>query len=149
MPTTRRYSKPEKAKAVGIALMSGAEVASQVTGIPERTINWWKSLPEWEELRRQTPDIVAEQMWAAVQLGVEEVARGLRGDAPLRDKATALGILYDKHALLTGGATARSENRDITGTLSDSELRDAVREAERLVGGTRDAPTPADTPEGD
>lgn len=131
----RRYSEAEKAEAVAAATMHGAEAASEQLGIPRTTIIYWLDKPEFVALRQKTRDEVAERMWAAIQVGVDEIAKGLRDpDAPLRDKAMATGVLYDKHALLTGGATGRTESRDITGTISDGELAAAIREAERITG---------------
>lgn len=139
----RRYSKPDKAKAVGLAMLKGVNAASEELGIPNTTLSYWMRHPEYEDLRTKSRDEVADQMWATIQIGVVEVARGIVGDAPLRDKVVALGVLYDKHALLTGAATARTESRDITGTLSDAELVAALHEAERLTRAERTTDAPA------
>jgi transposase-like protein len=142
--TRRRYSKTEKARVVADALNSSTEAASERAGIPRSTVRYWLDQPEFASLRHETREAVAEQFWAAIQVGLKEVANGLRDpDTALRDKSVALGILYDKHALLTGGATNRSESRDITGSISDADLVAAVREAERLTGEGRTAPETA------
>jgi hypothetical protein len=119
-----------------------------MTGIPKTTIQYWVDSPEFDHLRTTARETVVETFWAAVQVGLDEVVKGFRSEAPLKDKAVALATVYDRHALLTGGATARSESRDITGSLSDSELIAAVREAERITsaGGATEAPEGA--PEG-
>lgn len=130
------------------ATLSSVEAAAQKTGIPRTTINYWLDKPEFVALRQKTRDDVAERMWATIQLGVEEVAKGLMGDAPLRDKATAVGILYDKHALLTGGATGRTESRELN-DLPDSAYVEAIREARRITSGAGpDEPAP-DEPAGE
>jgi hypothetical protein len=149
MAARRRYTRTEKAEAVGQAIATSAEVASEQTGIPATTIRYWAKHPDFAELRETTRDQLADELWATIQVGVSEVAKGLRApDVPLRDKVVALGVLYDKHALLTGAATSRSESRDITGTVSDAELVAAVREAEHLTGAGR-TPAPVEgTPEG-
>jgi hypothetical protein len=146
----RRYTKNQKAEAVAKATMEGAEAAAESTGIPRTTILYWLDKPEFVALRQKSRDEVAERMWSVIQLGVDEIAKGIQGDAPLRDKATAVGILYDKHALLTGGATGRTESRDITGTLSDLEVALHIRAANDLVAtGAGGTPPPAeDPPEG-
>jgi hypothetical protein len=124
--------------------MAGVPATAEAMGIPETTIRYWLDDPAFVALREKTREEVADRMWAAIQVGVDEIAKGLRDpDAPLRDKATATGILYDKHALLTGGATTRSESRDITGSLTDGELIAAVREAQRITG---DGGTPSEAP---
>lgn len=139
-----RYTKEQKAQAVTAALTSSTEAAAEQTGIPRSTLRYWLEHPEFAELRQTTRDALAEQMWATIQIGVAEVARGIKdADTPFRDKVIALGVLYDKHALLTGAATSRSESRDLTGTLSDAELVAAVREAERLASGEGASPEAA------
>ncbi len=127
------------------ATLSTVEAAAAATGIPRTTIDYWMDQPEFVELRNKTRDAVADEFWTAIQVGVKEVAKGLLGDAPLRDKATAVGILYDKHALLTGSATSRTEARDITGTISDGELVAAVREVVEIASGGGD-PSPSEDP---
>jgi hypothetical protein len=133
----RRYTKSQKAQAVAAATLTSVEAAAASTGIPRTTIDYWMDRPEFVELRQKSREAVADEMWTAVQIGVREVVKGLSGDAPLRDKATAVGILYDKHALLMGMATTRSESRDLTGTLADGDLISAVREAEQIAGDRR------------
>lgn len=146
----RRYTATQKAEAVAAATLTSAQAAAESTGIPRTTLTQWLDRPEYVALRQKTRDDVADRMWAVIQVGVEEVVKGLVGDAPLRDKAVALGVIYDKHALLTGGATARSENRDITGSLADADIAGAIRAAQDLVGAGHDrAPQEAEvSPEG-
>ena len=148
MAERRRYTKTQKAEAVAAATLTSVLGAAKARGIPRETLRDWIDQPEYASLRHKTRDEVADQMWTGIQVGLREVIAGLSGDAPLRDKSVALGILYDKHALLTGGATARSENRDLTGTLSDADITDAIRVASDLVaaGGTH-SPEP-DPPTG-
>jgi hypothetical protein len=130
-----RYTKAQKAQAVGQALATSGKAASEALGIPMTTISYWMHHPDFVELRNKAREDVADEMWVTIQIGVREVARAFPDPtATLRDKALALGILYDKHALLTGAATSRTESRDLTGTLSDAELLAAIREAERITG---------------
>lgn len=146
----RRYTKGQKAEAVAVATMTNTKAAAETTGIPRKTIAYWLDDPEFANLRHETRDAVADEFWAAIQVGLKEVANGLRDpDAPLRDKSVALGILYDKHALLTGGATGRTESRDLTGSISDGDIIAAVREAEALTvagdsGSQAEDPIPAE-----
>ena len=136
-----RYTKAEKAAAVTRSLGEGTQRTAEAMGIPESTVRYWVNHPEFAALRETTRDQLAEQLWATLQVGVSEVAKGLRDpDVPLRDKVVAVGVIYDKHALLTGAATSRSESRDLTGTLSDADIRDAVRAAERIASGVAEAP---------
>ena len=134
MPTRRRYTAKQRAEAAGIAVVEGVTRASEDTGIPKQTIDYWLDKPEFGHLRTKSREEVAEQLWAAIQVGIKEVAKGIVGDAPLRDKSVALGILYDKHALMTGGATGRTENRELH-DLPDSVYVDAIRAAEAVLEG--------------
>lgn len=135
MAERRRYTARQRANAVGIATVEGVTAAERQTGIPKTTIDYWLDKPEFVHLRTTARDALAERFWVGIQVGLEEVAKGLRGDAPLRDKAAALGTLYDRHALLTGGATGRTESRDITGSLADSDVIDALRAADQATAG--------------
>lgn len=140
----RRRPARERAEAVGIAVFEGVTAAERETGIPKQTIHEWLQSDEFGHLRTRARDVVAAEWWAGVQVGFAAVLEGLRDpDQPLRDKAQALAVLYDRLALMTGGATSRMESRDITGTLSDADLIDAIREAQRLIGDGRAAPAPA------
>jgi hypothetical protein len=149
MPPHRRYTKVQKAEAVAVATLSTVEAAAEKTGIPRTTIIYWLDKPEFVELRQKTRDLVAESMWTAIQIGVDEVAKGLVSDAPLRDKSIALGVLYDKYALMTGGATGRTESRELN-DLPDSAYVEAIHEWERLAGpgGERPTTAPAEEPAG-
>src|SRR5690348_17331621 len=129
MAERRRYTAKQRAQAVGIATVDGVTAAERQTGIPKTTIDYWLDKPEFVHLRTTARDQLAERSWVGIQIGLEEVSKGLRSDAPLKDKAAALGTLYDRHALLTGGATGRTESRDLTGTLADSDVIDALRAA--------------------
>lgn len=140
MAARRRYTAKEKVEAVAAASMTSTEQAAESLDIPRRTLGYWMEHPEFAELRQKTRPDVADMFWAAVQIGVDQVAIGLLDPkAPLRDKATAVGILYDKFALLTGQATSRSESRTLTEDMNDDErqrLRDWI---DSLPAAARDA----------
>lgn len=144
--TRRTYTKKQKAEAVGVAIATGVTEAERQTGIPKQTIDYWTKSPEFGHLRTSAREEVADQFWVGIQVGLDAVVAGLKDpDVPLRDKQAALATLYDRHALLTGGATTRSESRDISDTLSDPDLIAAVREAERLTAtGQERTPAPAE-----
>src|SRR5437870_7576470 len=105
----RKRPADERARAVGIAVVSGGAEASRQTGIPQTTIHEWLDDPQFVELRKRTKDQVAEEWWAGVQRGFRAVMREFEGDAPLQAKATAAAILFDKLAMVRGEATVRSE----------------------------------------
>jgi len=127
----RKYrSTTEKARAVGIALVSGVTEAERQTGIPKESIRNWSQHPSMAHLGTRAREEVASEFWTGIQVGLEEVVKGLRSpEAPLRDKATALGVLYDRFALMSGEATSRTESRSLTDDLTDDEklrLRDWI-----------------------
>lgn len=114
---------------MGIAVTEGVTQAERDTGIPKTTIQYWTHDPEFAQLRTTAREVVAEQFWMGIQIGIAQVAQGLAGDAPLRDKADATVKLLEKYLLLKGEATTRSETRDLTEHLPDHErqaLADAV-----------------------
>lgn len=136
----RHYPAATRAKATGIAAAEGVTEAERQTGIPKETIHYWLNKPEFAHLRTTAREAVADQFWVGVQVGVEQIVAGLRSEAPLKDKAAALATLYDRHALLTGGATGRTESRDISGSLSDADVLAALRAVDEATGGRRAAP---------
>lgn len=141
----RRYTAKQRAKATGIAVVEGVTEAERQTGIPKETIQYWTQKPEFAQLRTTAREVVADEFWVGVQVGIEEVIKGLQGDAPLKEKAVAFGVVYDRYALLTGGATGRTENRDLN-DLPDSAYVEAIHEWKRLTesSGERPEPTPAE-----
>jgi len=142
--TRRRYTPKQRAEAVGLAVVHGVTETERRTGIPKETVQYWTQRPEFAHLRTTAREAVADQFWVGIQVGVEQVIAGLKDPAiPLRDKQQALATLYDRHALMTGAATARTESRDITGTLTDADLIAIVREAEQIAGTIGTAPPPS------
>ena len=147
----RSYTPEQKAKAVGLAVVHGVTETERRTGIPKETVQYWTQRPEFAQLRTTAREVVADQFWAAIQLGLRAVVDGLDNpDVPLRDKQQALATLYDRHALMTGAATSRTESRDLSGTFSDADLADTVRSyAERVASAIGTAPATAGAPEGE
>ncbi len=117
----RRYTKRQKAEVVGVAVVEGVTEAERQTGIPKQTIDYWVHHPEFGHLRTTAREVVVEQFWVGIQVGLKEVVEGLRGDAPLHHKAEALKTLADRYALLSGEATSRTETRDLTARLDEGQ----------------------------
>ena len=114
MATRRRYTKQQKAEAVGIAVVEGVTAAERSTGIPKETIHYWTQREEFAQFRTTAREVVVDSLWIGVQIGARELVAGLQGDAPLHHKAAAWQALTDRYLLLSGEATSRSEHRDIT-----------------------------------
>ena len=134
MAARRRYTKREKVAAVLAADASSTLAAAEATGIPRKTIAYWLDRPEFAELRQNAREGMAEDALMVARLAWKKLGQAIAdGNLEPRDLVIATGMATDKAQLLTGGATARTEARDITGTLSDVELDAAIREAEELV----------------
>jgi hypothetical protein len=128
MAARRRYTKTDRITAVVAADMTSMDAAAKATGIPERTIYRWRDDPEMAEYVTQTREALADEIRVAASLAWEKLIGRIRsGDIETRDLITAAGVAVDKSQLLSGGATSRSEARDITGTISDADLIAAVR----------------------
>ena len=151
MTERRRYTKRQKMTAVIAADMTSQLGASEATGIPRKTLAYWMDDPEFATLRQNAREIMAEETMTVARLAWGKLAERIKsGDIETRDLVLATGMATDKAQLLNGGATARSENRDITGSITDAELTAAIREAEHLTRGSGSgvAPAPEGTPEG-
>lgn len=149
MAERRRYTKRQKMTATIAADMTSTEAAAEAMGIPRKTIAYWMDDPEFAELRHNARERMAEETLSVARLAWGKLAERIRsGDIETRDLVMATGMATDKAQLLNGGATGRTETRDITGTISDAELSAAIREAESLTTGGRGAEAPAGAPEG-
>lgn len=121
MTDRRRYSRKQRAEAVGLSVVAGRAEAVRRTGIPESTLRYWEEDPEFAELRARKKDDVALEVWAAFQTGVRRIVELVPLTDDMTKVATATGILFDKYALMTGHATERTESRDLTATFDDGE----------------------------
>ena len=147
MPEHRRYTKRTKLAAVMAAEISGVVQASEQTGIPHQTISYWMDDPKFGEIRRKTREDLADEIKTVAHLAWKRVAEAMPTMEP-RDAIFAAEKATSLQLLLTGGATARTETRDITGTISDADLTAAILEAESLVATLGSPPQGEDPPEG-
>ena len=125
MSSWRSYTEQERADAVGLALAVGAKQAAAKLAIPRRTVSSWmqRPTPGIAAAIGRSRDDVAARLWEAVTTGTDAVLAGLRDPkARLGDKASALRIVVEAHALISGGPTARTESTVTTeARLSDHE----------------------------
>jgi transposase-like protein len=144
MSERRRYTKRTKLSAVMAAEMSGVVEAERQTGIPESTIRYWMEKPEFAQFRAKTREDLSDEIKTVAHLAWQHVAESLRsGTMEPRDAIFAAEKATSLQILMTGGATARTETRDITGSLEDTDVRDAIRAAEDLLGGSAGRATEA------
>lgn len=137
----RRYTKRQKATAVIAAEMSSVAAAAEGLGIPETTLTYWFDAPEFAELRAKTREDLASETNSMAHLVLGEIRRRI-GEFEPRDLSVLYGILTDKGQLLSGGATSRTEHRELVDEMDDHErealrsiLADAIREQEAVSAG--------------
>lgn len=121
MSERRRYTRAQKAEAVGLSVVRGTRAAADQLGVPESSVRYWREDPEFAQLRAETTEDVAADVWATFQAGVRRVKELIPVTDDLQKVATASAILYDKFALMSGHATQRTESRDIAADLDDHE----------------------------
>ena len=122
MTERRRYTRKQKLSAVLAAEMSGVVVAAETTGIPESSIRYWAQKPEFAEYRAKAREDLAEEVGIVAHLAWQRVAEALRADRlEPRDALFAADKATTLYQLVTGQATTRSEHRDITDTMDDTE----------------------------
>lgn len=127
----RTYSDGERAEAVALSLTIGADAAAKRLGIPRRNISRWRRTPTpvVAGVIEASAQDIARKLWEAVDAGTDAVLAGLRDPkGRLGDKANALRIVVEAHALLTGGPTARSESLNVNVVPGDTpEFRRSAR----------------------
>lgn len=138
----RKPATPRQAEVVALAEVIGIRPAARQAGIPESTLRTWREHPDLAQLRAETSAEVAQDVWAGFQRGVHRIVALLDTAEDLAKVAIATGVLFDKYALMTGQATARSEHRSLTDDIPDSErarLRDWIM---ALPAGADQEPAP-------
>ena len=144
--TNRRYTKRAKIAAVVAAELSSNLAVQDATGISEANIRRWRDDPELAKYIDKTREELADGTQMLAHRALERISATLDAFEP-RDLVTLFGVMVDKAQLLSGGATARTESRDITGTLSDADVRDAIQAADDLIGaGAGRTPQEAEDP---
>lgn len=147
MAQQRRYTKRTKLATVMAAEMTSLTEASETTGIPKSTVKYWMDDPELAQVRTRTREDLADEIKMVAHLAWQRVTNALRsGEMEPRDAIFAAEKATSLQLLLTGGATARTELRDISGTLSDLDIADTIRAAEDYAragdSGTAEAAAP-------
>jgi hypothetical protein len=131
MPTHRRYTKRTKLAAVIAADLTSLTEASESSGVPKSTLKHWLDDPEMARIRTKTREDLADEVKVVSHLAWQRVAQALRtGEMEPRDAIFAAEKATSLQILMSGGATARTELRDITGSLDDADVLEAIRAAE-------------------
>jgi hypothetical protein len=109
----KKTAPGKAAEAVALASVIGVPDAARQMGMPQRTLYQLYDDPKYAELREAKKEVVAAGWWAGIQVGFQRVVDLFAQVEDISKAAVAVGILFDKHALLTGQATARTEHRDL------------------------------------
>ena len=131
MTTRRRYAKKDKDSAVMAALASSTLAAADQTGIPESTIRYWLDDPKFAKLREKSDAERAEGFRTLASLAMARLEMLIPTMEP-RDLVVLMGVATEKAALVSGGATARTESRSLTDGMDDHEkakLKQVLAEA--------------------
>ena len=121
MAERRRYTKKQKAAAVGLALAINPLAASEGTGIPRTTILGWMDRPEYDSLRQKTGAEMSEGFKVLANLAMQRLLKQIEDDeVDPKDVAVAMGIATEKYLLMSGEATSRTESTLLRGK-SDHE----------------------------
>lgn len=129
MPTRRRYTKHQKLSVVMAADMIGVTAAAEQAGIPHRTVGYWLDQPEFAEYRRKAREDLVEEVEVAAHLAWQRVSEALQANTlEPRDALFAADKATTLLQLVTGNATSRTEHKELTEGLDDSE-REQLRKA--------------------
>ena len=133
MPERRRYTKRQKLSAVLAADLTGVVATADTSGIPESTIRYWAQQPEFAEYRARAREDMAEEVGIVAHLAWRRVAEALRaGTLEPRDALFAADKATTLYQLVTGGATTRTEHRELLGDFDDHE-KDAMADWLRKI----------------
>jgi hypothetical protein len=120
----KKRPESERMRALALVEVGGVASAARQTGLPESTIRLWMDRPEYAELRAKTRDELRDGFKALAHLAMTRLMEAVEsGSVEPRDLAIALGIAVDKHLLMSGDATARTETRTWSDSLDDDEKR--------------------------
>ena len=110
---------------------------SEQMGVTVRTLRLWeKNYP-----KKGVPELL--------ERAIERLLMVIPSDINARDWSTAVGILFDKWALLQGMPTERTENIiNSIGELPHDERRAVIEEAERIIAGFGETSGLGDSNEG-
>lgn len=126
-----------------MAEINGLEAASRHTGIAPSTIHGWMNRPEFVELRSKTREDLATDFRLLAHLMMSRLVDAVQRDAlEPRDLIVGLGVATDKHLLMSGEATARSESKDISDDLPASAKRYLRDRFADLAGDSGDGVAP-------
>jgi transposase-like protein len=133
-----RYTDQDKARVYATLAANGGNVkrTSRETGVAEQTVRDWKKKAERE-------GGLPEAVEAALPAVIEDISNDIervrnkalnaleeaidRRELKGRDLTVAIGVLTDKHRLLTGQTTSRTERTSGEATESREEIREAFR----------------------
>jgi hypothetical protein len=145
----KRMPNKVRAEAVALALVKGVPDAAKQVGVSQRNIRRWKLDPELSDLVLSAHEELLNTMKAAIWVGMEQIDKGLQSpDEPLKDKASTVFGLIDRHQLLSGAATSRTETVSLTDGLDPHAKRQLRERLARSVRGELEPSGAAGDPDG-
>jgi len=129
MAIKRRYTKRTKLATVVAAELTTVAEAAESQGIPESTVRYWMDDPKFADIRLKTREDLVDGTGVLAHRILARISETLDEFEP-RDLTILFGVMVDKAQLLSGGATGRLETRDISGSLTDADVIEAIRAAE-------------------
>ena len=137
----RRYTNAKKAATVILAEQTSMRAASEATGVPLTTIDYWMDRPRFVALRTRAREEMADEALVVARVGWGLLAERM-AQMEDRDLINVTEMATSKTQLLSGGPTVRTETRSLGDDLSDDEKQ-------RLRDWIDALPATADVPEGD
>ena len=142
-----RHTERTKMTVVLASDMTSTKAVAEATGIARSTIIEWRKDPKYDTFRHNAREAMAEEASLVARMVWKKIAERIDEFEPR--ELTPLAEMATKNSLLLNGdATARTESRDITGTVPDAELAAAIREAESIATGGRSPQAVEGAPEG-
>lgn len=122
-----RRPRTLKAKAVGLAAVVGQSEAARQLGVPLQSVNRWWQDPAFGIYREAKSEDIAEAYRIGVFAGLSRMLELIPIETDLGKLNAATGTAFDKYMLVTGQATARTEHRDLDGTVATDDDRQRAR----------------------
>ena len=137
--TKRRYPNARKAAAVILAEQTSVTAAAEAMEIPATTLDYWMRQPQFVAIRERAHEDMADENIVAARYGLGILVQRMP-DMESKDLIDAVELAARNAALLSGGATSRTETRTVTDGLNDHEaaalrelLHSAIEEAAAVI----------------
>jgi hypothetical protein len=139
----RQYTPAQRTEAVAIALTAGDKEAARITGVPQRTVAYWKAHAGEQTVMKLLADSdLADGFRQVVHEGTAQLLAGVRDpQARLGDKARAVDVAVNAMRLLTNASTQNIATNITTNgyAMSEADARQLRQWLDRLESMPDDA----------